>query len=431
MDPDLNDQWLGQVIKPAMIPTLIKGLKDPDHRVRFATASVLANLAERNPVVEEHAADDRQLRIRAARALLSSLKDRDVRVRWVAAQTLGVLEVEAKAVIPALIEMAETEAVRVPTEDFSIHSFQDEYLLAGSVKGGDPLRIAAIRALGGFGREAAGAVPQLVRALRDDDLRVRWFAAEALALIGPDAKAAVPALLEGLRSRDVATGQAEGGSGEMADGPIRLMAAYALGRIGPEARAAIPELIAALSGPDSRVRCEAAQALGLIGPEARAAIPELRRLVTRGTVADVSERTAEALGRLGSVAIPALVEMLHDGDPEIRAKALEIFGRMDAKTAVPIAEIVRCLRDRDADVRRAAAVALGTAGRRAGAAAAVPGLVIALWDQEAEIADSARIALIVIAKPVLPAMLTILHAVYPHPMEPGDNFESVVIPLAP
>ena len=182
------------------------------------------------------------------------------------------------------------------------------------------MRIAAIRALGGFGREAAEAVPQLVRALGDDDPRVRWFAIEALGLIGPEAKDAVPALVEALRSRDLAYALASEDSDALKDGPIRLIAAFALGRIGPDARAAIPDLIAALSGPDSRVRGEAARALGLIGPEARAAVPALIRLVTRGTVAEVAERAAEALGRLGSVAVPAVIEMLHDADPEVRGR---------------------------------------------------------------------------------------------------------------
>ena len=164
-----------------MIPTLVKGLRDPDSSVRFATASVLSTLAARlsgDEVQGRRGPSDS--RSRPPGPSSHRLKDRDVRVRWVAAETLGVLHVEAKAVIPALIEMVKTEGGRVPTIGIPFHAFQEDQVLGRNNQGDDPLRIAAIRALGGFGREAAGAVPQLVRALGDDDLRVRWFAIEAL-----------------------------------------------------------------------------------------------------------------------------------------------------------------------------------------------------------------------------------------------------------
>ena len=45
-DLDLRDQWLTWVIKPAMIPALIKGLEDRDIPVRLATVNALSNLAE-------------------------------------------------------------------------------------------------------------------------------------------------------------------------------------------------------------------------------------------------------------------------------------------------------------------------------------------------------------------------------------------------
>ncbi len=428
-NPDLVDQWLGYVVGPAMIPTLVKGLRDPDSSVRFATASVLSALAARLFGDEVPGPEGQGLKVQAARALLSCLKDRDVRVRWVAAETLGVLHVEAEAVLPALIAMVKNEGGGVPTNGIPFHAFQEDQVLGRNNQGDDPLRIAAIRALGGFGREAAGAVPQLVRALGDDDPRVRWFAIEALALIGPAAKAAVPALVEALRSHDLAYALASEDSDALKDGPIRLIAAFALGRIGPEARAAIPDLIAALSGPDSRVRGEAARALGLIGPEARAAVPALIRLVTRGTVAEVAERAAEALGRLGSVAVPAVIEMLHDADPEVRETALGILGQMDARAAVPVSEPVRCLRDRDADVRKAAAAALGQTGDRRVAVAAILPLLIALRDREGEVSDAARDALARIGRPVLPAVLSRWNAMTAHAIEPVEEFESVVIPL--
>jgi HEAT repeat protein len=124
-----------------------------------------------------------------------------------------------------------------------------------------------------------------------------------------------------------------------------------------------------------------------------------------------------------------VIEMLHDADPEVRATALGILGEMDAQAAVPISDLVRCLRDRDADVRKAAAVALGQTGDRRAAVAAVLPLLIALRDREGEVSDAARDALARIGRPVLPAVLSRWNAVTAHAIEPVEEFESVVIPL--
>ena len=66
-----------------------------------------------------------------------------------------------------------------------IRSFNEAgpaYRLGANDKGGDPVRVAAMQGLAGFGPEASAAVPELTLALGDQDLRVRWFAAEALGL---------------------------------------------------------------------------------------------------------------------------------------------------------------------------------------------------------------------------------------------------------
>ena len=111
-----------------------------------------------------------------------------------------MLKLEANTVIPVLIGLVNTESKAVLADDrVTIRSFADRdqgYFLGPSKKDGDPPRVAAIQALGAYGEEASSAVPELVRALRDPDRRVCWFAAEALGLIGPAAKDAVPALIE-------------------------------------------------------------------------------------------------------------------------------------------------------------------------------------------------------------------------------------------
>ena len=151
--------------------------------------------------------------------------------------------------------------------------------------------------------------------------------------------------------------------------------------------------------------------------------------MTRGTVTEVAARAAGALGRLGSFAVPGVTEMLHDADPEVRTTALGILGRMDARAAVPVSDLVRGLRDRDADVRNAAATALADEGDRREAVAAILPLVIALRDREGEVAGAARDALARIGRPALPAVVEMLGFVAAGIIELGDPFETDMIPL--
>ncbi len=59
-----------------------------------------------------------------------------------------------------------------------------------------------------------------------------------------------------------------------------------------------------------------------------------------------------------------LLTALHDADPEVRLRSLEVLKQSDGKQTVPVAAIARCLADPEADVRLAAAQALaGLAGR--------------------------------------------------------------------
>jgi len=67
--------------------------------------------------------------------------------------------------------------------------------LVGKLKLGAPFgRTAVVQTLGRFGPAAASAVPDLIKAIGDEQQLVRELAAIALGKIGPDAKAAIPAL---------------------------------------------------------------------------------------------------------------------------------------------------------------------------------------------------------------------------------------------
>jgi HEAT repeats len=89
------------------------------------------------------------------------------------------------------------------------------------------------------------------------------------------------------------------------------------------------------------------------------------------------ETAADALGRIGAPAVPALMQALQSSDSDVRARAADVLGRMgsDARDAVP--ELIRLLDDPDERIRRIAARALGRIGPSAGEA--VPGLMRSLF----------------------------------------------------
>ena len=108
--------------------------------------------------------------------------------------------------------------------------------------------------------------------------------------------------------------------------------------------------------------------------------------------AAVSGAASLELLRLGEPAAPALVKLLQDPDPTLRALAARTFWGMGARAgnaAVP--PLADALGDADASVRVGAAMALENMGPLA--APAVPALVRALRDPDAKVRPWAARAL--------------------------------------
>jgi HEAT repeat protein len=138
-----------------------------------------------------------------------------------------------------------------------------------------------------------------------------------LARWGPDAAAAVPRLTALLWD---------------ADADCRAAAAFVLGRIGPAARPALDRLRAARADECPAVRIESAIAVArLCGDrdERRNALREAAlQLPAALTVTDLP-RVARDLARspaAARAAVPALVHLLEDPDPDIRCKAAQALG---------------------------------------------------------------------------------------------------------
>jgi HEAT repeat protein len=129
--------------------------------------------------------------------------------------------------------------------------------------GSDVSRIRSVAAAGlaSIGGDAiVPLVDPLGRALSDESLNVRYFAARALGAMGPAAASAVTALIAALDTHPSRQPGLEGPPRYYGD--ARLLAVNALAAIGPAAKAAIPKLREVAANDDaSDVRTAAGEAL--------------------------------------------------------------------------------------------------------------------------------------------------------------------------
>jgi HEAT repeat protein len=210
------------------------------------------------------------------------------------------------------------------------------------------LRDLALIILAGIGEDSKPAVPKVIAILTDKQLSadLRWRAAQCLQYIGPAAEEAVPVLLRMLGTE---TG-------------LPLMGAVnALGGIGSKDERVIPALIKLLADADPRIQFNAAAVLGQISKSPATVVPALVELLKKNPndpndkdVARYAERAGYrravivALGRFGEAAepaVPALLDIAKDSREEVptREYAIKAIGRIGpkAKAAVPTLEALR------------------------------------------------------------------------------------------
>ena len=178
-----------------------------------------------------------------------------------------------------------------------------------------------IRILGRKGKTAAAALEGL---LKDEAPRVRIAAAAALMQVTPkDAgrvKEAMEVLSAGLESKDSAT---------------RRAAATATGTAGAPAGPLTGKLVGLLKDSDEVVRVSALQSISMLGSAAADAVPALIPLLDN---ADMAIDTADALGRIGAAARPALPRlavMLSSDQPAMRRAALRGMAQIGGPGARP------------------------------------------------------------------------------------------------
>ena len=122
---------------------------------------------------------------------------------------------------------------------------------------------------------------------------------------------------------------------------------------------AVPPLIDALKREQTEVRRGALDALARIGPGAAPAIPALLDLVRDEMNPGVQRFGAEALGQIGKPAIEALAQALASAPPEYAARLAQALGVIGVTAQASVGELQRALKHNDARVRREAVWALG------------------------------------------------------------------------
>lgn len=158
-------------------------------------------------------------------------------------------------------------------------------------------RIVAL-ALGELGARASPLIPKLLATLSDNSLHVCFDSARALQRIGP---AVVRSLSLALRNNDVL---------------FPRMGISILGYFGPQSESSLKLLMEFTDHRNSFVRTEAAEAIGRMGDVAAPAMPDLIRLIgsphTDCVIAAI--RAVLNMGNAGRAAIPILRKLFNDPD---------------------------------------------------------------------------------------------------------------------
>jgi len=207
----------------------------------------------------------------------------------------------------------------------------------------DPLQRDAVRALGRVGPAASPATPVLCKLLGESDSRLEDYTIMALAEIGGNA---VPVLVENLRCDDSA---------------VRQSVCTVLQRLGPKAKAAVPALVALVLEADPELYDAAFLALAEIGSSAVCDLTHMLQSDDR----HVRRGAAMALSRMGGAvipAVPALCDATNDQDANIRFWAVRALGEIGNSGGGVTDCLIHASRDPDADVRWQTVVALQKLG---------------------------------------------------------------------
>ncbi len=255
--------------------------------------------------------------------------------------------------------------------------------------GDENIRLYAVWGIGLIGEEAKEASQDVVRLLADKNDDVRRKAAYALGRINPDPKAAVSVLTEALKDKNQDVRQAATtslttfgakavpglvGALEAQDNTTRQMALTAIGEIGHDAEKALPAVYKLFTDSKLGLQYQAAQTMGKIG---KPAVEYFNKALEHEN-SNIRQAALQGLRVVGGPGVPALVDALGSKHDEVRQMAAQQLGYMRVSDRLVVIALGYALKDKNPNVRVAAAYALQSLG--AGATLAKPYLQKALLE---------------------------------------------------
>ncbi len=190
------------------------------------------------------------------------------------------------------------------------------------------------------------------------------------------------------------------------DPNIRAFSLQAMGPANRLSRDDAHAVAAMLKDPAPSVRAQSAWVFSVHRREAARSIDDLAAAVRAAPDRRCPE-AVRALANVGRPAIPALIAGAHDRNPKVRQLTVQTLGQLDDPAPLPVVGIAigHALIDPDAEVRASAAESIARYGERPETVAAVPMLLLDLFDGNDEVSEAARKALDVVGGTTLRAAL--------------------------
>jgi HEAT repeat protein len=267
-------------------------------------------------------------------AITDALKDSEWGVRTYAAKALGKLGPEARSAVPALtaaLKDTHPGARESAAEALGSIGLTDKEAEAwvAAIQGNDPeMRRLTTLVLTRLSSSSAHAVPILIGGLKSPDKSIRMFCAHGLGNIGVGAKDAVPVLAKLVEARKDEKDRA----GWVALTRVLVkVEPKAGGQHAIELLRAVPAT-EVLKGMTPETRSSWALLLGEHGEEAKPAVGFLIELLKDPDRERVRSSAAEALLKIGVVAIPELFAAgLGNSNPEFRRHIMNILEEIDRR----------------------------------------------------------------------------------------------------